>query len=252
MPINDKVVFALAIETTRILNQKQAQLRQIEWTNGEANIDTEYSTLACTICQSAWPIVKRMFPEYSTIRIECTIPDINICFITTSDDNDMTSTSIRKKIELKSSKSRKMPGSTIKKLDINQPLIYCLRPTTTTTPTDLYIVKCSQYHTAMGESRLELFQDRTPRPFINFEHMKLLANPNDFVMKEKNDWIKHYADCAVERVHSSCQYSWQDDMIKLIEQSVIDRFIENTTVEQFTELKVFANFSDMQISDSRD
>ena len=42
-----------------------------------------------------------------------------------------------------------MPGSTIKKLDINQALIYCLRPSP---PSEEYIVRCSQYHNAMGES----------------------------------------------------------------------------------------------------
>jgi len=51
-----------------------------------------------------------------------------------------------------------MPGSTIKKLDINQPLIYCLRPSS---EEDKYIIKCSQYHTAMGDSKFDLFQDRT-------------------------------------------------------------------------------------------
>ena len=66
MLINDKAIFALAIETTRLLNQKQAQLRKIIWTNGEANIDTEYSTLACHICQSAWLDVARIFPAWPT------------------------------------------------------------------------------------------------------------------------------------------------------------------------------------------
>jgi len=251
MLINDKVVFALAIETTLILNQKQDQLRKIKWTNGEANLDMEYSNLACEICRSeAWPAIKRMFPEYSHINIECHAPDIMITFWMERDLPMLhEKVFVEKKIELKSSKSRKMPGSTIKKLDINQPLIYCLR---STNPTDPYILKCSQYHTAIGESNHELFQDRTPRPFINFENMKQQPIPNDFVTKEKNDWIKHYADCAIERIGSQCQYSWQDDMIKLIKQKIITQFIENTSIEQFTESKVLANLSDMQISDSTD
>ena len=80
------------------------------------------------------------------------IPDINCIF-----DGDIQ---VTHKIELKSSKTNVMPGSTIGKLDINQPLIFCNRTT--------YEVQCGQYHTAMGDSDIDLFQDRTPRPSLNF------------------------------------------------------------------------------------
>ena len=56
------------------------------------------------------------------------------------------------------------------KLDINQTLIYCLRPTNKSEP---YKLKCSQYHSAMVDNtNIDLFQDRTPRPIINFDNMK--------------------------------------------------------------------------------
>ena len=42
-----------------------------------------------------------------------------------------------------------MTGSTIRGLNINQTLIYCLRPSKAS---EEYIVRCSQYHNAMGES----------------------------------------------------------------------------------------------------
>ena len=69
--------------------------------------------------------------------------------------------------------SNSIDKETIKKLDINQPLIYCLRPTN---ETDSYKIKCSQYYSAMGDSDTALFQDRTPRPFISFDKMNKLDN----------------------------------------------------------------------------
>ena len=110
------------------------------------------------------------------------------------------------KIELKSSKSIKMLGSTIKKLDINQPLVYCLRPSTVS---ESYKLKCSQYHNAMGESDIDLFQDRTPRPFIYFKKMKDYL---PFTMIDKDSWLVHYAKCGLNRIGEStkCQKSWQD------------------------------------------
>ena len=103
---------------------------------------------------------EKKYIEYRDITITCEIPDTTFTY-----PNGSTT---KHKIELKSSKSKTMPGSTIKKLDINQPLIYCLRPSPLS---EEYIVRCSQYHNAMGESDTELFQDRTPRPFISFEKM---------------------------------------------------------------------------------
>ena len=50
-----------------------------------------------------------------------------------------------------------MIGSTIRKLDINQPLIYCLRPNNTE---GIYKIRYSQYHSAMGESDLDTFQNQ--------------------------------------------------------------------------------------------
>jgi hypothetical protein len=217
------VVYELCIETTKLLNENQDKLEKIKWTDGEANIDTEYSELACNCCYIAWNIIKHKYPEYKEINITCKIPDINITFIYPNRRNE------KYKIELKSSKSKKMPGSTIKNLDINQPLIYCLRPSNNS---KIYKVRCSQYYNAIGESNTDLFQDRTPRPHINFEKM----NENlPFKIKDKNCWIEHYANCALNRIHekNSCKNSWQDDMIKIIQQKIIEEYIRNTTNEQF-------------------
>lgn len=224
--ITKSIVYKLGIETTKILNNKQNELKKINWTNGEANIDTEYSKLACDCCIIAWNNIKEKYPKYSKINIFCIIPDINITFIYTS------GTKLKHKIELKSSKSKKMPGSTINKLDINQTLIYCLRPSANS---ELYKLKCSQYHSAMGSSDIDLFQDRTPRPFINFNKMNELDNIIPFENKDKNCWIEHYATCGLKRINNStlCQKSWQDDMIKIMKEKIINEYIKNTSEEQF-------------------
>ena len=239
--IQENIVYELCIETTKLLNQSQDKLEKIIWTNGEANIDTEYSELACSCCRDGWERMKQRNVEYSNIDIRCEIPDINISFIYPNGEVE------KYKIELKSSKSVRMPGSTIKKLNINQPLIYCLRPITDKEP---YKIRCSQYHTAMGESNTDLFQDRTPRPFINFDKMNVvdtvgtMGNILPFENKQKDCWIEHYANCALNRINNinTPQYSWQDDMVKLIKQKIIKDYIKNTSEEQFQMDKI-SNFT---------
>lgn len=222
--IREKIIYELCIETTKILNNSQTQLMNIKWTDGEANIDTEYSELACKCCRTAWEIIRLKHPIYKTDDIICKIPDINIELFNQ-----------KYKIELKSSKSKKMLGSTIKKLDINQPLIYCLRPhSVSNSENELYKVRYSQYHVAMGESNIDLFQDRTPRPFINFDKMNEVDNIIHYEEKDKNIWVEHYAKCALNRIADKlCQKSWQDDMVKIMKQKNIDEYILNTSIEQF-------------------
>ena len=211
--ITNSIIQKLSFETTKKLNERQDELKSITWNDGESNLDTEYSELACDCFKMSWDEMKIKGPEYSEIEITCEIPDINITFKYPGGIKS------KDKIELKSSKSKKMPGSTIKKLNINQMLIYCLRPSIASEP---YIVKCSQYYNAMGESDTDLFQDRTPRPFINFKKMSEADNIVPFVTKDKNDWIEHYAKCALKRIEETtmCQKSWQDDMIKIMKKKI--------------------------------
>lgn len=224
--ITKSIVYKLGIETTKKINERQDKLKSITWNDGESNLDTEYSKLSCECCILAWDEIKIKYPEYREIEITCEIPDINITF------TYLSGIKTKKKIELKSSKSKKMPGSTIKKLDINQTLIYCLRPSIASDP---YIVRCSQYHNAMGESDTDLFQDRTPRPFINFEKMSDVDNIVPFTTKNKDDWIEHYAKCALKRIEETtmCQKSWQDDMIKILKKEIINDYVINTSEQQF-------------------
>ena len=87
----------------------------------------------------------------------------------------------------------------------------------------------------MGEGKTDLFQDRTPRPFINFDKMNEINNTAPFVNRDKNDWIEHYAKCALKRIEETtiCQESWQDKMIKKIKKSIIEDYVRNTSETQF-------------------
>jgi hypothetical protein len=257
--ITNPIIYELGIETTKLLSTKQKELHNIRWNYGESNIDTEYSQLACNCCEKSWIYIQNKYPEYENVHIKCNIPDINITFIYP------TNTTTSHKIELKSSKNTKMPGSTIKNLDINQILIYCLRPihpkiqskqknntnnytnrtenitnTNNYTNNNIYQFKCSQYFSAMGDNNIELFQDRTPRPIINFDKMNTINNIKPYVKKNKNDWIDHYARCSLKRIDSTstCKYSWQDDMIQTIKNLIINDYIRNTTTEEFNQQKI--------------
>tara|TARA_B100000780_G_C21005367_1_gene402397 strand:+ start:178 stop:924 length:747 start_codon:yes stop_codon:yes gene_type:complete len=229
--ITDNVIYNIAKETARLLNTKQKELSYVKWNSGESNLDSEYSQLACNCCNEAWKTIKMHNSIYNNVGIECNIPDINLKFVFPGGDI------VIKKIELKSSTSTKMSGSTIKKLDINQPLIYCLRPKNNN---GIYNIRCSQYHSAMGDSDTDLFQDRTPRPCLNFKKMNDYGNEHSFENKRKGSWVHHYARCALNRIepNTQCKVSWQDDLLKNIKNDIIDEFIKNTTVDNFVKMKI--------------
>ena len=223
MEIPNEHIYELAIQTTSLLNDSQSDLQNIQWNEGEANLDTQFSTLACLCCKKAWQYLQNKYPEYNSIQIECNLPDIQLTF-------KKQQQSFQSKIELKSSKSTKMPGSTIRNLDINQPLIYCLRPNDSK---GIYKVRCSQYHQVMTQNKYDLFQDRTPRPILNFEAM----TETPYVQKEKDCWVNHYATSAIHRLDKACKHSWQDDIIQKIKELILNDFIQTTSIESFKQLK---------------
>jgi hypothetical protein len=227
--VSKSTVYELGVETAKILNEKQNELRQITWTDGESNLDTEYSRLACDCCEVAWNIMKTRESLYDNVDITCEKPDINITFRYSDGGTS------KDKIELKISKSKKLSGSTIRNLDINQTLIYCLRPSSDS-DSEPYKIKCSQYYSAMGESDVDLFQDRTPRPFISFDKMNEIRS---FHIREKDDWIEHYAKCAVKRIEEPtiCQKSWQDDLIIRVKRLLVEEYVRNTSEQQFNKDK---------------
>jgi hypothetical protein len=68
----------IAAETTNKLTEKQEQLKQCKWTDGESNTDTDFSELACKCAEEAWLCVKQNYPLLSVITMAASIPDI-IC-----------------------------------------------------------------------------------------------------------------------------------------------------------------------------
>ena len=213
--VNGKLLLELAFKTTALLNTKREELQQCKWTDGESNTDTDFSKLACQCAEEAWQEIRQTYNL--PINLKVVIPDINCTFET---DGIFA----RHKIELKSSKTNVMPGSTIGKLDINQPLIFCNRKT--------YEVRCGQYHTAMGDSDIDLFQDRTPRPSLNFT--KLSTQPLEYTVKEKDAWVSHYGKCAVNRLNRSVTHSWQDTLTKSILYEALQHI---ETLEELQQLR---------------
>jgi hypothetical protein len=219
------VIMPLAQKTTQLLSQKTQILMQIKWTEGEANTDTEYSKLACETCEEAWIQIQPSYPQYQQVTLKATHPDINLTFL------ENTAIVAKAKIELKSTKSKNgfMPGSTIGKLDMNEPVIFCLRNDTNT----IFNFRYAQYYNCIGESSYDMFQDRTPRPAINFHKMATPDTPLPYVEKEKGVWIPHYAECALRRIQEPKYKSWQDDLVK----EILKEYIKNTSVNDFVEAK---------------
>lgn len=207
--LNNKLLLEIASEIANKLTEKQEQLKLCKWTDGESNTDTDFSELACKCAEEAWLYVKDKYPLFNMITMTASIPDI-IC---TFSKNGKIINVPKNKIELKSSKCYIIPGSTIGKLDINQPLIYCYRPIN---PDNPYEIRYGQYHTAMGESDIDLFQDRTPRPKLNFTKLCPSQTEISYSEKNKDAWILHYGKCAVNRLNHGVSYSWQDSLTKSI------------------------------------
>ena len=225
--LNYKILMQIAALTTFRLNESQEQLQQCKWSDGESNTDTDFSKLACKCAADAWLVIKSQYENLNMIYMIATPPDINCIF---QIDGAILKCP-KNKIELKSCKHHIIPGSTIGKLDINQPLIYCRRPKNVN---DRYEIRYGQYHTAMGESDIDLFQDRTPRPSLNFKKLSLFDKEIDYSFKKKDDWILHYGKCAVNRVKSNVSCSWQDSLTK----SIIFESLKNIeTIEDLIKLR---------------
>ena len=206
---NNKILLEVAALTATLLNEKQEKLQQCKWSDGESNTDTDFSELACRCVEETWLQIKQKYPQLNDIGVVAAAPDINCTFSKNGKNIKIPKT----KIELKSSKGNTMPGSTIGKLDINQPLIYCRRPKNTDEP---YEVRYGQYHMAMGDSDVDLFQDRTPRPPINFTKLTTSNSEIVYSEKKKDDWVSHYGKCAVNRLTQPSSASWQDALTKSI------------------------------------
>ena len=219
----EKVCMPLAQKTAQILVTKKDALKNIKWTDGESNTDSGFSTLACESCKEAWEHIKDVFPEYKDLYLKLETPDINISF---SKGSEIIT---KGKIELKSSKGKGViPGSTIGSLDINEPVIFCLRNESGET----FDFRYHQYHSCIGETDRDMFQDRTPRPRVNFHKMMDIARSVEYNQKETGDWVEHYAKCALVRIKTQSK-SWQDDLVT----KIVNLFIKETSIEDFIKMK---------------
>lgn len=226
--ISGDILLELTRETVRILETKQQELLEIRWTEGEANTDMGFSTLASQCCEQAWSAIRQTHGLFD-INIQASAPDINIVF------KDSIGTILRRKIELKSAKGNTMPGSTIgQELDINQPLIYCKRPRTNQKNTPFEFCY-SQYHSAMLYSDTERFQDRNPRPGLDIRKMSKSDQAIQYHVKERDAYVSRYAVCALNRLDPTfrAQHSWQDDLT----QNIINEFLRRTSVEELVIMK---------------
>jgi len=229
MELNCQLLLEIAALTSGKLNENQEELKKCKWTDGEANTDTGFSELACKCAEEAWLLIKQRHPTLNLITMVASIPDINCMFSKNGKIIELQKT----KIELKSSKNIQLPGSTIRKLDINQPLIYCYRPTS---DDGLYEVRWGQYYDGMvPKTDIELFQDRTPRPNISFNNLFTSSQMKiSYSEKEKDDWIPHYGACAFNRVRQEINRSWQDKLTK----SIIFEALKNIeTIEELNKLR---------------
>jgi hypothetical protein len=217
----------LTQRTAQILNTKQTELLSIKWKDGESNTDTEFSKLSCLCCIDAWNDIKKEYPDYMNLSLECIHPDINIVFL--QDTKHVASG----KIELKSTKGKgTIRGSTIRSVDVNQPVIFCKRNESKKT----FEFRYCQYNDFIVKTNTDTYQDRSPRPLVNFNMMNDINTASKYVHKEKEDYIAHFAQCANSRIKNKCK-SWQDILTKQIQDITIKEFIKETSKEDFIKLK---------------
>jgi hypothetical protein len=213
--------------TAQLLAKSQEALGTVKWKDGEANTDSGFSKIACRCCEEAWSSVKELFPDLAHLSLTADSPDVTITLWNGQEKF------AEGKIELKSGKANAIPGSTILSLDINQPVIFCRRDEAKKT----FAIRYHQYHACIGESEYDRFQDRSPRPVVNFLKMVDVDSTVTYTEKEKNDWIPHYAACALNRLaplpHHIVQHTWQEDLVN----AVIKEFVKRTSVEEFSRRK---------------
>ena len=216
------VCMRLTQRTAQIVSTKQEELKQIKWTDGESNTEGGFSRLSCLCVVEAWNEIKEEYPLFRDMTLEARSPDITITF--KKETQPITTC----KIELKSGKGNTIPGSTIGGLDMNEPVMYCRRDESDGT----FHFRYGQYHGCIGESERDLFQDRTPRPHVNYQKMADIDTTVEYVKKEKTNWVGHYAKCALHRI-TGVVSSWQDHLVK----KIITLFIAQTSVEDFAKMK---------------
>ena len=205
--IEKNILPELSFITSRLLNSAKTEFNNLKWNDGESNTDTEFSMLAKKYCKQAYEQIEKKYD----IKLSIDVPDLILKF---SIDKKL----FLKKIELKSTKSSdgKLPGSVIKSLDPNIWTIICYRKN------EKFEVRCGRYYLGMDISTHEKFQDRSPRPSLNFfKFQKYNEKPILTLTKKSESFWKNYAESALKRVLEPKHNSWQDDLVKEIIKIVL-------------------------------
>jgi deoxyadenosine/deoxycytidine kinase len=215
MTVTNQHVMYLAQKTAELLTGAQEELKTVKWKDGEANLDTGYSSLACSMAQNAWAVMQQHDPELlGEIEMVATPPDINCAFSITNATTGQRTHIASHKIELKSSETYTVPGSCIGKLDINQCIIFCKRPARN--GDCAYEFAWGQYHQAFEFTDHDRLQDRTPRPNVQFKKLGSPTQSQSYQPKPALDWVSHYSQAAFNRLQQlpESKKTWQEILFR--------------------------------------
>lgn len=223
-------MLSLAQSVTNRLFLEQEGISRITWTNGESNLDSEYSALACRYAEEEWSKIRKECSIFENVEMKASHPDITCRFFDKEQNSPLCPP---QKIELKSSMNTSLPGSTSRNLDVSIPIIYCLRPSNKKQrSSNIFHFECGQYIDSMLErGEYDMFQDRSPRPRISFTSLQNVSHKG---FKDArfpfDDYLLHLATCSLKRIHSShrkcVKSSWQDSLVENIVQLLLKTFSE--------------------------
>lgn len=205
--IEDNILPNLTWETCKILNNSHNKLKSLAWSEGENNKDMPFSKLAKECCLEAFLKINKI----DDLKLSIDIPDLKLNF-------EFEKNTIKKKIELKSTLKGIIPGSARSKFDPNIWTIFCNRGN------DSFELRYGRYFLGMKLSEHETFQDRSPRPKLNFNfYQKCTEAPNTDKLKDdmNDEFWKAYAKSAINRVLNPKNHSWQDDLVKEIIREIL-------------------------------
>ena len=205
--LEDNILPNLTRETCLILNDNHKKLEQLTWSEGENNKDVPFSELAKECCLEAFLKINKV----KNLKLSIDIPDLKLNF-------EINKKTIRKKIELKSTLKGIIPGSARSKFDPNIWTIFCNRGG------GKFDLRYGRYFLGMKLSEHETFQDRSPRPKLNFNfYQKCNELPKTDKLKDdmNNEFWKAYAKSAINRIINPKNHSWQDDLVKEIIREVL-------------------------------
>jgi len=81
--------------------------------------------------------------------------------------------------------------------------------------------------------------------------MKDITENITYEYKNKQAWIEHYSNCALERIKTdskkNIQYSWQEDLIIDIKKKIINEYIKNTSIIEFEQHKLSLQLENLTI-----